>query len=67
MGYGSGIGGQWGILTESVVNTPVAVTTFTEILNEGIERRPNKVQSMGLHAGGLPDGVCLLRFDDGAI
>ena len=53
MGYGSGIGGQFGIATESTVGTAVAVTTFTEFVSEGIERKPIKVQSQGIRAGGL--------------
>jgi tail tube protein len=53
MSIGSGLAAQIGIANESVVNTPVAVTTFTEFTSEGLEARPNFAQGVGLRGGGL--------------
>ena len=53
MALGSGLAAQIGIANESTVNTPVAVTTFTEFNSETLDRRPNFAQGMGLRAGGF--------------
>jgi hypothetical protein len=52
-GPGSGLAAQFGIANETVVNTPVAVTTFTEGSSEGVVTRPNFVQGLGLAGGAL--------------
>lgn len=54
MAMGAGLAAQIGIANEVTPNTPVAVTTFTE-LNPGetLEARPNFAQGLGLRAGGL--------------
>jgi len=53
MPIGAGLAAQIGIANETVVNTPVAVTTFTEFVSESLDRRPNFAQGLGLRAGGL--------------
>lgn len=53
MTFKSGVGGQWGIVTETTLGTAQAVTTFTEIVSEGLVDNITKVRSQGLHAGGL--------------
>ena len=54
MAIGSGLAGQVGIANEVTVNTPVAVTTFTEFdPGETLDVRPTFVQGRGLRAGGL--------------
>lgn len=53
MALGSGLAAQIGIADEVTVNTPVAVTTFTEFNSETLDRRPNFAQGRGLRAGGL--------------
>lgn len=54
MPIGSGMASQVGIANESTVNTPVAVTTFTEFNpGETLDARPNFAQGLGLRAGGL--------------
>lgn len=50
-GVGSGLAAQIGIVKESVVNTPVAVTAFNPFLSETLQARPNFAQDMGLAAG----------------
>lgn len=53
MGAGAGLAAQFGIANETVVNTPVAVTTFTEGSSEGVVARPNFAQGLGLAGGAL--------------
>jgi len=54
MAIGAGLAAQVGIANETVVNTPVAVTVFTEFdPGETLEARPNFAQGTGLRAGGL--------------
>jgi hypothetical protein len=67
MAIGSGLAAQFGIANETVVNTPVAVTTFTEGDTEGVVARPNFTQGVGLAGGGLvPEaGRRLLTSMDG--
>lgn len=56
MAIGSGLAAQIGIVKESVVNTPVAVTTFNPFLDDNLQTRPNFAVDMGLQAGKLiPD------------
>lgn len=53
MAIGSGLAAQIGIANETVVNTAVPVTVFTEFNSESLDRRPNFAQGKGLRAGGL--------------
>jgi hypothetical protein len=53
MAIGSGLAAQVGIANETVVNTPVAVSTFTEFTSETLDARPTFAQGVGLRAGGL--------------
>jgi len=62
MAIGAGIAAQVGIANETVVNTPVAVTVFTAFTSEGLDRRPNTVQGLGLSAGALIEDVA--RFQE---
>ena len=55
MGIGSGLGGQFGIKSESVYGTPVTVTTFLPISKEAITKTKNIAQGSGLAAGRLQD------------
>lgn len=52
-GIGSGLSDQFGIETESVFGTPVAVSRFVEIDSETLELKPVNAQGNGLHSGGL--------------
>lgn len=53
MPIGSGLASQIGIVKESVVNTPVAVTTFNPFLDDNLETRIQTAADMGLAAGQL--------------
>lgn len=50
MTIGSGLGSQIGIVKESVVNTPVAVTVFNPFLSESLIPRITEAYDMGLQA-----------------
>lgn len=53
MTTGSGLANQIGIVKESVYNTPVAVSTFTGLLNDTLDTNPEFAVDMGLMAGKL--------------
>lgn len=50
---GSGLFSQFGIATETTVNTAVAVTRFIEFNSETLARKRDIAQGVGLRAGGL--------------
>lgn len=52
MAIGSGIGSQFGIVTETTFNTAVTVSTFYEFNNESINYNKNTAVGLGLRAGG---------------
>lgn len=53
MAIGSGLASQIGIVKESVVNTPVAVTVFNPFLSSTLMPRITEAMDMGLQAGQL--------------
>lgn len=53
MGYGNGTGASFGIASESTFNTYVAPDHFSEFNTESLNFRPNRLQGMGLRAGGV--------------
>lgn len=53
MGVGSGLGGQFGIKSESVYGTPVTVTTFLPVVKSDLKRNQTFAQLEGLQAGQL--------------
>ena len=52
MAIGSGIGAQFGLITETTFNTYVAPTRFHEFNSESLTYRKKTVESRGLRAGG---------------
>lgn len=51
MGYGSGLGAQFGVAAESTVGTIVTPTRFYELNSESLELSPTALQGTGLRAG----------------